>query len=92
MKIAITTWFHYQNYGTALQVYALSTFLNNQGNDVDVVNYIPDGQVVSLPQEKMIVNYLEKIKKKIVSRKNSVIELSDKSDKFNDFLTNIRYK
>lgn len=52
MKIAITTWFHYQNYGTALQVYALSTFLNNQGNDVDVVNYIPDGQVVSLPQEK----------------------------------------
>lgn len=42
MKIAITTWFHYQNYGTALQVYALSTFLNNQGNDVDVVNYIPD--------------------------------------------------
>ena len=91
MKIAITTWFHYQNYGTALQVYALSTFLNNQGNDVDVVNYIPDGQVVSLPQEKMIVNYLEKIKKKIVSRKNSVIELSDKSDKFNDFLTNIRF-
>ena len=27
MKIGIVTWFHYKNYGTVLQAYALQSFL-----------------------------------------------------------------
>ena len=41
MKIAIMTWFHYRNYGTALQVSALSNYLTGVGHTVDVINYIP---------------------------------------------------
>lgn len=43
MKVAIMTWFHYQNYGTALQVTALTKFLKDHGYTPDVINYIPKG-------------------------------------------------
>lgn len=42
-KIALTTWFHYHNYGTALQVVALSETIKSLGCHTDVVNYIPHG-------------------------------------------------
>lgn len=40
-KIALTTWFHHQNYGTALQAIALFEVIKSFGYDVDVVDYIP---------------------------------------------------
>lgn len=43
-KVAILTWWHYQNYGTALQVTALYNLLRQLGLEVDVVNYIPSGK------------------------------------------------
>lgn len=42
-KVAITTWFHYHNYGTALQVVAVSEAIKSLGYQTDVVNYIPHG-------------------------------------------------
>lgn len=39
MKIAIMTWYTYVNYGTALQVTALSEYLTKNGHDVSVINY-----------------------------------------------------
>ena len=39
MKTAIMTWFRYYNYGTSLQVSALSEFLRKQGHSVDVIDY-----------------------------------------------------
>ena len=41
MKIALLTWFHFSNYGTALQVYALTSVLRGMGHQVDVINYKP---------------------------------------------------
>jgi coenzyme F420-reducing hydrogenase beta subunit len=41
MKIALLTWFHYSNYGTALQVYAMAETLSQMGHEVDVINYRP---------------------------------------------------
>ena len=41
MRIAIMTWFHYRNYGTALQVSALYYYLTKAGHKVDVIEYIP---------------------------------------------------
>ncbi len=41
MKIAVLTWFHHRNYGTALQVSATSAFLGKNGHNVDTVNYLP---------------------------------------------------
>ena len=49
MKLGIMTWFHYRNYGTALQVTALSEALKNVGAEPYVINYIPCGFFRSVP-------------------------------------------
>jgi glycosyltransferase involved in cell wall biosynthesis len=43
-RIALTTWFHYHNYGTALQAIALSSVIKSLGYKVDILNYIPYGK------------------------------------------------
>jgi glycosyltransferase involved in cell wall biosynthesis len=40
-KAAAMTWWHYHNYGTALQVTALYNTIKKLGFKVDIVNYIP---------------------------------------------------
>lgn len=49
-RVAQTTWFHYHNYGTALQAVALKKAVESIGYDVDVVKYTPHGTRYS--QEK----------------------------------------
>ncbi len=41
-NIALMTWYHYNNYGTVLQVYALSEIVKELGYDPSVINYIPN--------------------------------------------------
>lgn len=41
-NIALMTWYHYNNFGTVLQVYALSEMLKRLGYEPSVINYIPD--------------------------------------------------
>jgi coenzyme F420-reducing hydrogenase beta subunit len=43
MKVSIMSWYHYRNYGTALQVAALSQTVHDMGYEVDVIDYIPFG-------------------------------------------------
>lgn len=38
MKLAIITWCNYHNFGTFLQVYALQTFLKNNGYDAKIID------------------------------------------------------
>ena len=38
-KIGILTWHYYNNFGSALQAYAMQTVLSNLGGDVSIVNY-----------------------------------------------------
>jgi heat shock protein HspQ len=38
-KIALMTWHHVNNYGTALQAFALKSVIINLGYDVDLINY-----------------------------------------------------
>ena len=45
MKIGIVTWFHYINYGTVLQAYALQQF-EKEGYNCVIVNYIPQLKTV----------------------------------------------
>ncbi len=49
MKLGIMTWFHYRNYGTALQVTALSEVLKSIGADPYVIDYIPCSYFRSIP-------------------------------------------
>ena len=39
MKIGIMTWHEYYNYGTSLQLYAISSILREMGHDPVVINY-----------------------------------------------------
>ena len=41
MKIGLMTWFHYINYGTALQVFATNKYLEDKGHEVRVIQYYP---------------------------------------------------
>lgn len=53
MKIGIITWFHYENYGTALQAVALQHWLRSKGFDVELIKYIPkQGDSVCLKEKK----------------------------------------
>ena len=46
--IGILSWFHYQNFGTALQAVALKNVLESVGYCVAHINYMPDGRVLAL--------------------------------------------
>lgn len=63
MKIAIITWFHYRNYGTALQVVALYKKLTALGNAVDVIQYYPRWRGKTLPDYSF-----ERVTKSIINR------------------------
>ena len=41
-RVAIVTWFHYINYGTALQVFAEKNYIEKKGYLVEVVQYYPE--------------------------------------------------
>lgn len=42
MKIGIVTWFRHENYGTALQAFALQEYIKNMGYDVSLLNFSLD--------------------------------------------------
>lgn len=51
-KVAILTWHYYQNFGSALQCFALQTTLENLGLDVKVINYRnPKFGSIDIPKE-----------------------------------------
>ncbi len=68
MKIALLTWFHYHNYGTALQVSALCNIIQKAGHAVDVVNYCPNGTPVLRPTDGLLRHFSKKALKKLKSR------------------------
>ncbi len=49
MKIALMTWFHYDNYGTVLQAVCMCRALRKMGHLVDVIDYFPGGRSLTLP-------------------------------------------
>ncbi len=61
MKTALITWFHHLNYGSALQVSALSKVINEMGHDVQVINYISDVKPVSLRKDNLLVYCAKKL-------------------------------
>lgn len=46
-KVAIMTWYHYKNFGTALQVTALSRIVEKMGYQPEVIQYIPHGKLIT---------------------------------------------
>ncbi len=67
-RIALMTWFSYRNYGTALQVTALSHVLGSLGHKVDVVDYRPHGGYISRPIVPSAKDYAGKFVRKVRRR------------------------
>ena len=49
MKLAVMTWYHYRNYGTALQAAAMQAVLRDMGHDPQLIQYRPCGYFRTLP-------------------------------------------
>ncbi len=91
MKIAIITWFHYRNYGTALQVVATYNYLKSLGHSVDVINYKPYTYRPEPIQNYTLKLVFKRIKSKFSERSYSFprdyYESKDKCEKFDAFLS-----
>lgn len=85
MKIAIMTWFYQKNYGTALQVAALSYYLRLLGFDADVISYIPMGKPVTL-KKSSAAQGAKTIHTLIVNRLNRKQADSERDIRFNKFV------
>ncbi len=65
-KVALMTWYKYFNYGTSLQVFALSNKIKEFGYDCEVINYKPKGKtsdivslcdIIELSKKSILNNY-----------------------------------
>ena len=71
-NVALMTWFSYHNYGTALQVMALSHVIEDLGHYVSVVDYRPYGKYSARPvfsgTMSVYIGLCEKAKTKFLSK------------------------
>ncbi len=86
MKTAILTWFHYHNYGTALQVYALCKTLEKLGHTVDIINYTPYNLDTAQMDMGMLAYYANKISKRLNSLSCRPLSEETTHTLFSDFL------
>ena len=80
-KIAIMTWWHYRNFGTALQARALMEVIRRD-YFCDLINYIPNGKMVTR-FNGFFKDYAWRILKKL--RKLTQITEIERERKFQDF-------
>lgn len=85
MKIGVMTWFHYYNYGTALQLTALCHTLKSMGHSVKVINYKPNISVNKLENSNILIEYLNKIPNKIKNRGLKYYTTKEREQLFNEF-------
>lgn len=67
MKVGIFTFHHAHNYGALLQVFALKTYLEHEGYNVEIIEYVPDSMknIYSINPLRNSKSILEIIKKTI---------------------------
>lgn len=87
------TWFHYHNYGTALQTMAMVNKLKELGNEPYLVNYIPSGRKGELLPDLSIIAFISKVIKRIKNLCNSsecaLYESKHKEELFEQFLKDV---
>lgn len=86
-KIAIMTWYNYHNFGTALQVTALSKVIKNMGYNPNIVQYTPHAKVITVTKNyKELGTYINKLNKKIKNTKNGEMIDKGKKEKFEKYI------
>lgn len=81
-KIGILTWFHWNNYGTVLQAYALNAYLNQIGYDTETIKFVPDYTKADLPLNQSIIVKIKKLlnRQYIAEKKENVGFEEDNSE------------
>lgn len=59
-KVGIITWHYYPNFGSALQAYALQKYINNNGGNATLINYV-NGERAHLWRIRLLLSYIDKI-------------------------------
>lgn len=88
MKIGIITFHAAFNYGSMLQAYALQTFLERQGHDVEIVNFRPEIQKQGYPKPIDLTNKknIKKSIKRLLLAPQTIAPLNKKWHLFDAFL------
>lgn len=89
MKVAVMTWYHYRNYGTALQATALTSVLRELGHEPKLIQYKPCGYFRTIP-DYHIPALMKRVYRKI-RRRGSIAAGGhfcdeQKDHRFRDFL------
>ena len=87
MKIAVMTWFHYHNYGTALQVTALNSYLKKKGHEPFVINYRPSATPVVLDSRNSFRYCFDKGISRLTGHFNRTLYTPEREKKFDMFLS-----
>lgn len=81
-KIAIMTWYSYQNYGSVLQASALYHVIKTAGYKPDFINYKPKGNV----RESVKRSFPVRVENRIKARFNPAYTSAERSNRFKKYL------
>lgn len=87
-KVGIMTWFQYHNYGTALQVTAMSKILKKMGCSPTVIQYYTKPNVVKRVNRSFFRGFVRKVVRRLKSIGNSHYSSMEREMKFDKFLSN----
>lgn len=87
MKVAVMTWFHYHNYGTALQVFAMSQYLKKVGHNPYIVNYRPDAKQIAVHRDSIIKDVFQEGINRIKEHPYHRYDAIEREELFERFLT-----
>lgn len=87
-KVGIMTWFQYHNYGTALQVTAMSQILKKMGCSPTVIQYYTKPNAVERVNESFFRDFVSKVVRRLKHFGKSQYSSVERDKKFDDFLSN----
>lgn len=87
-KVGIMTWFQYHNYGTALQITALSEILKQIGCSPTVIKYYTKPTIFETASEPFVEYIIQKCIRRIKSIGKSHYSTMERKKKFDEFLSN----
>ena len=73
MKIALMTWFHFDNYGTVLQAVCMCRVLRKMGHLVDIIDYFPGDRSLTLPVTADKSSFLREVRERRRALDTSII-------------------
>ena len=92
MRVALMTWFNYHNYGTALQVFALTRIIKRLENEVSVINYDPSKRKpICVHRNSIFSDFIKMGCNRLSDHFYQRYKAIDRENKFDDFLATLQF-